>query len=701
MNPTQTLRLVACVAVLLGLLGCNSTPGPALILSPSGPLDLNEGQSLQLEARGQSGVQWASSNSGVAQVNAQGLVVALKVGQATIRAGAGTAQAEVQVRVKPAVALSITPSGPHELAPDQEVQLNAQVANSNNQQVHWVSDNLGVAQVNAQGLVTGKGMGSAILTATPQADPGKSVHITVTVAAPTPGDLVGTVLQENAGAALEGSAIELFKDGLKLASTISDVGGRFGFTALPRGSYTLKARKTGWAGSEVVGLPIKGGQTATIQLIQHKAADSSATVTPPELKLSRSDGTALAGSSFNGPITYRVQVAPSSEHIRPMRSIYVALGRTPGSGMLVNTETSGRALFSGVEDTLVQEFSGDALAGLGSAEGSLLYLEAVAYDFNRNRSHHLVPITLQTQDARLGHTVQVPSAVDAFAVTYSSALGLFSVGAQAAPAGTSLYVEVRWCYQGSEPFAFEIERSADGGASYRRVGRVGGGTRTECPTTPYLRPFFFRDHAAELSVGQTYHYRVVAIGANEAASATSQTTPLAPFKPRLIAPSDEALNVSRTPTFVLAHPQRAIGADGAAYALSLADSYAGTGVQWLPLNGTLLYVEEGTGPSGNQLAVGQVKAFYVKDSGEVSALSKVSLDPSTHHLSVPYNFDGLAKTPALQALRTYAWRQAASFAYKYDGGRVCAYSLHTAAGAFGLFPLPSESTEVFEFTTED
>jgi hypothetical protein len=652
-------------------------------------------------------VAWTSSNPSIAQVSAQGLVSALQTGDVTITAHTAQQQAQVLLRVKPPVALQVQSGGILELSLDETFQLQTQVINHANQQVHWVSNNPAVAQIDSQGLVTARGFGNATLTATAQADPGKSVPVKVSVGEATPGNLAGLVVENKAGAALEGSQLELYRGGVRVASTNSDPKGQFAFAGLNRGSYTLKAIKPGWAGSEVVGLPIKAGQTTRLELVQARAADPSATTQAPELKVLKADGSDLAGAHFKGSIVYRVKLDSTSAHVRPMRSIYVALARTPGSGALLNTETSSRALFAATEDTLVQELSGEAVAGLGSPEGSLLLLEVVAYDFNYNRSHYMVPITLQNQDPRIVHTVQAPTAVDAFAVTYSNGVGFFKTRTQAASRGTSLYSEIRWCYNqaaGFEPFAFDIERSSDGGNTYARIGRVGGGVRSECPAAPHLRPFYFRDHSAELEVGQSYQYRVVAIGANEATSPSSRTSPLPAFKPRLLAPGNEASGVSRTPTFVISHPQLEIGADGAAYGLSVADSHAGSGLQWNVLNGALLYVEEGTGTNGNQTAVGKSKAFYFNDAGQTTVLkddaqNKIAFDTSTHQLSLPYNFDGLARSPSLQALRSYAWRQVAGFAYKYDGNRISAYSLHTAAAAFGMFPVSSEPTETFDFTT--
>ena len=145
----------------------------------------------------------------------------------------------------------------------------------------------------------------------------------------------------------------------------------------------------------------------------------------------------------------------------------------------------------------------------------------------------------------------------------------------AAPNGSGVFVEVRWCYTNvtaaAKPFAFDIERSSDG-TTFTKIGTVGGASVATCSATnQQARPYNYRDTSSELAAGKTFTYRVLARGANSVASNTTQTTPLAQFTPTFVAPADESTGVSIDPTFVLGQNQTAIGADGAAYNLRLRD----------------------------------------------------------------------------------------------------------------------------------
>ncbi|MFN4074022.1 MAG: carboxypeptidase regulatory-like domain-containing protein, partial [Thermus sp.] len=535
------------------------------------------------------------------------------------------------------------------------------------------------------------------------------------------------------GGPVAGSTLKLYKEGNLVATTQSRADGSFTFDTLAPGVYRLEAQKTGMAGSVLEGIRIP--EMTSVTLIQRRAFDPSASTTPPSLIITQDGTQSLEGQSFTDTIPFRVQVDATKDYVRPMRYIYVALGRTPGSAFITNSATWTRRIFIETEDTGNQSLSGSNVAGFGSQAGETVYLEVVAYDFNENRSHYLIPITFVNTASTQGNTVSSPTGVAATAITLTQAVGFYDLKApakltvplargraeaaeltldpQAVPEGSNLYVEVRWCYTDTAvPFAFDIERSTDG-TTWERVGTVGGARSNSCPTVALNRPFYFRDASPDLTPGQTYYYRVVARGANRAESTPSSTTPLPPFFAPLLSPPDESTGVSLTPDFTIGHPQLSLGADGAAYNLVLWDTLTGDSVAWQTLNGYLLQVEFGTQdndiPQGEALVYGFHPGvgnlvIFTDTAGIVDPTKPniVPVDIPQGTFTVPYNFDGLAQLPQLQTLRTYAWQLYVSYAYKYnpqENYRISAYSVQTWPSSTSFIRITRPGTQVFDFTT--
>ncbi len=564
----------------------------------------------------------------------------------------------------------------------------------------------------------------------------KTTDLALTVTGPTGTEtLSGMVVRENAGGPVAGSQVRLLRRGTLVATTTTDAQGAFTFANLVPDTYRLEVQKPGMAGSFMEGVRVP--EMSFVRIIQMPAFDASARTTPPTLIITRDGINPLAGGTYTNSIPFRVQVDTTKDFVRPMRYIYVALGRTPGSAFLSNTATSLRLIFIEVEDTGNRTLSSTAVAGLGSASGEQVFLEVVAYDFNNNRSHYLIPLIFVNTSLTQNNSVSTPLNVAAMAITLTEAVGFFraetplnltvplgkgQVGEMpldlsAVPAGSNLYVEVRWCYTApATPFAFDIERSQDG-ENWTKVGTVGGARSNSCPTNPFDRPFFFRDASPDLTPGQTYYYRVVARGANRAESAPSSTTPLPPFVAPLLSPADEATGVPRTPDFTIGHPQLAAGADGAAYNLVLWDTLTGTrdpwvGVAWQTLGGFLLFVEFGTGPQGNGVPQGEALVYgfpnntftvYTDTAGLINPAkpNAVPVDLTRNTFTLPYNFDGRALLPQLQSFRTYAWQLWVSYAYKYNPAenRISAYSIQTWPSSTSFIRITRPGTQVFDFTT--
>ncbi len=622
------------------------------------------------------------------------------VSQATLTVQ-GTAQDNVGV-TRLTYQLNGGPEQQVNITPGQQVSFQFQVTLQQGQNT---------LTVNAYDQAGNKGSATVRVTYDPQA-----VHT-----------LSGMVVSEYAGAPVSGTSLKLYRENQLVGTAQSDSEGRFAFSGLPPGRYRLEAQKPGMAGSVVEGIIVP--QMNAITLIQRRAFDASLSTTPPTLIVTDGAGSPLDNRSFTNSIPFQVRVDATRDLVRPMRYIYVALGRTPGAAFITNSATWQRRIFIETEDTGPQTLSGASVAGFGSASGEGVYLEVVAYDFNYNRSHYLIPLTFINTSTTQNNTVVAPTSVAATAITLSQAVGFFNVKApltltvplgrnhmgellldlQGVPEGSNLYVEVRWCYTNTatsaRPFAFRIERSTDG-QNWITVGRVGGGASSSCPTNPFNRPFFFRDASPDLTPGRTYLYRVVAVGSNEAPSAPSSTTPLPPYSAPLLRPEDESKGVSRTPNFVIGHPQLQIGADGAGYNLVLWDTLTGDSVAWQTLAGYSLLVEFGTGPEGNGIPQGEALVYsafgvHTDTAGllDPSRPNQILVNVIQGEITIPYNFDGLAQLPALQALRTYAWQLYVSYAYKYEGNRIGAYSIQTWPSSTSFIRISRPSTQVFDFTT--
>ena len=116
-------------------------------------------------------VTWMSGAGTVATVNTSGLVTAVAAGTATVTASAGSAQGTAQITVvtAPVVSVEVLPSA-ETIAWGGTLQLSAAAFDENGQAVSgaefsWESSDASVATVDATGLVTGVGEGTATITA--------------------------------------------------------------------------------------------------------------------------------------------------------------------------------------------------------------------------------------------------------------------------------------------------------------------------------------------------------------------------------------------------------------------------------------------------------------------------------------------------------------------------------------------------------
>ena len=116
-------------------------------------------------------VSWSSGNAAVATVDASGLVTAAGNGEAAITAASGDAAGSAAVTVEQQVAgVRVTPDSASLVARGDTVRLGAEALDANGHAVAgavfaWQSDDTSVATVDASGLVTAAGVGTATIMA--------------------------------------------------------------------------------------------------------------------------------------------------------------------------------------------------------------------------------------------------------------------------------------------------------------------------------------------------------------------------------------------------------------------------------------------------------------------------------------------------------------------------------------------------------
>lgn len=156
-------------------------------------LSLTEGDSYQLKATvspinaTNQNVTWKSSNSNVADVDQEGLVVAVKAGTATITVttedGNKTATCTVTVKADKVAVAGVTLNMTSlSMKVNETYQLKATIspADATNQNVKWESSDSSVADVDQSGLVGALKEGTATITVTTE-DGNKTAICTVTV----------------------------------------------------------------------------------------------------------------------------------------------------------------------------------------------------------------------------------------------------------------------------------------------------------------------------------------------------------------------------------------------------------------------------------------------------------------------------------------------------------------------------------------
>ena len=131
-------------------------------------------------------VNWASSDTSVATVSSSGLVRGVAAGTATVTAttqdGGKSATCYVTVNEVPVSSVTLNKTSTALSVGDSETLVaSVQPPDATNKNFTWTSNNMSIATVSTNGLVSAISVGTAIITATSQADSSKSASCTVTV----------------------------------------------------------------------------------------------------------------------------------------------------------------------------------------------------------------------------------------------------------------------------------------------------------------------------------------------------------------------------------------------------------------------------------------------------------------------------------------------------------------------------------------
>ena len=233
-------------------------------------------------------ISWESTDVPVAEVDAAGLVTVAGNGTATITASAGSASGSAVVTVTQTVAsVEVSPAVAELAAWDETVQLRAEALDANGHAVagavfSWESDDALVTAVDAAGVVTAAGNGTATITAS---------------AGSTSGSAVVTVTQAVASVEVSPSMTELTAWGetVHLTAEAFDANGH----AVAGAAFSWESADTLVAEVDAPGLVSGLGEgVATITASAGTASGSAIVTVPPTFTLS---GT-VRDSRKNGPM---------------------------------------------------------------------------------------------------------------------------------------------------------------------------------------------------------------------------------------------------------------------------------------------------------------------------------------------------------------------------------------------------------------
>lgn len=341
---------IACVERQAGVGPGTAGVATVVVAPPTANLGVNGSLQFVATARDAAGqpltgrtFDWTTSASGVASVNANGMVQGMGTGSATIRAAIGnkSGSAAVTVTSTTVQSVEVTPPAASVLV-NTTVQLNATPRDANNaplagRPVTWRSSDSTRARVSTTGLVTGLVIGSTTITATSE---GKSGTAAITVTQVPVATL--EVAPTTASILIAGTR--------QLTATARDAAGNV-LTLRPitwQSSDTTKVRVNGTglvtgvaAGTAAVTASCEG-KTATASIDVSVAPVANVQVTPPTTSVlvnATVQLTAVLRDANGNTLTGRTIAWSSSNDLRAqVNSTGLVLG--VGAGSVTITATS-------------------------------------------------------------------------------------------------------------------------------------------------------------------------------------------------------------------------------------------------------------------------------------------------------------------------------------------------------------------------
>jgi uncharacterized protein YjdB len=254
--------------------GPPAVPVATVTVTGTTPLYLSSGGDAQFQAvtRDASGNQlfnrtvvWSSDHVDVATVNVtSGLVSPVGQGSVIITATSEGKSGSFSTRVTLHV-FRIALSGPTSVRIGETIQLSAEARHTSetvilNPTLTWQSDNLNVATVSSNGLVTGVGTGTATISASSE---GKSGFLEITVSSATVASVLqGRVIDFVTQNGISGATVRFFVNGNQVGVNTTNASGDFTSDpiTIPVGGVVMEASATTYVTGRVL---VDRGQNST------------------------------------------------------------------------------------------------------------------------------------------------------------------------------------------------------------------------------------------------------------------------------------------------------------------------------------------------------------------------------------------------------------------------------------------------------
>jgi hypothetical protein len=353
----------------------------------------------------------------------------------------------------------------------------------------------------------------------------------------------GVVTSSNGGAPVVGTRVRVEGNN---AQARTDSRGRFELK-LPFGTYNLNLQKDGYAASRIEGLVVDGSTAedlpfaiiqkvpfATSLPVKAPAATIKALVGSEEKDFS-SDPNAPSEFKATEGISFKYNVSAGDPALSPDLT-YFGVGAVPGSGFVTNPRLF---VTNDPKDTVLSgsgALKGDNLRGLRGKT----HLHVVTYDFNKNRLHKIVPVSI-LDDVPSTTPIGPLKDLKAMAVTIAQKLNYNRIGAITQGTNneqSTLWVDLTWDYTvglSDNPLGYRLWTSDDG-AAFKLLKTVPGSALT------------VRDSAPTLEPGKKVYYYLEAYNSTTSVqSKVVSTTPLDSFVAKLNGPSNRSTEISVKP----------------------------------------------------------------------------------------------------------------------------------------------------------